>query len=328
MGAARWGAILLLLGPVPGRAQDAGADAYLRGAGLTAHLGRADGPALPIGRLTCAGCHGADGGGGTEGGPAAAPPIRWPVLAQPADDRPAYDAAALGRLLAQGVTPSGRQISGAMPRYQLSDDRLAALVAHLQALGRAETLGLAPDTIAVALPEAPADRAAALAAIAAFNAGGGAYGRQVVPAKPAFLDLGAASRALLPRLERAERDRLALLLRDDATLRPLPDALPAEPGPLRLAATLDAAGPRLADILARPGTRITLVGPPAASLDWALAAGQDARAAHVHAAVLLALGFLRDEGRQPLRSRLARRIAGADTAPMAEVYPEAAGPGP
>ena len=73
-----------------------------------------------------------------------------------------------------------------------------------------------------------------------------------------------------------ERDETveAMLLREDDTLHPLPDTLPAPPETLRLAATLDAAGPRLPAILARPGTRITLVGPAAASLDWALAAAR------------------------------------------------------
>lgn len=324
-------AALVLLGAAPALAGDAppgdarlGAEVYRTGAGLVAHLGSLDGPALPPGRLTCAGCHGEGGGGGIEG---RAPAIRWPVLAQADDDRPGYDADALGRLLALGVTPSGRQIGAAMPRYAVPPDRLAALVAHLQALGRAETQGIGPTTIAVALPDAPAARMAALAAMDAFNAQGGAYGRQVVPGEPAFLALGPLIDGLLPRMAQAEQDRLALLLRDDGgTLRPLPDALPAPPAALRLAATLDDAGPRLPAILARPGTRITLVGPPAASLDWALAAGQDAGAARVHAAVGLALELLRDEGRRPQRSRVQERIEAADPSRAIEVYPEAGGP--
>lgn len=313
--------VLFLLGGTPADADKAlpGAETYRNGAGLVAHLGSLEGPALPPGRLTCAGCHGVDGGGGTEG---RAPAVRWPVLAAPTDDRPAYDAQALARLLAQGVTPSGRQIGAVMPRYDVPPDRLAALVAHLQALGQAETQGIGPTTIAVTLPDAPAERAAALASIAAFNAEGGAYGRNVMPGAPAFLDLGMVARDLAPRLRQAEQDRLAMLLREDDALHPLPDALPAPSETLRLAATLDAAGPRLPAILARPGTRITLVGPAAASLDWALAAGQDASAAHVHAAVALALTLLRDEGRQPQRSRLLDRIKDADLSGAVEVYPE------
>ena len=143
-----------------------------------------------------------------------------------------------------------------------------------------------------------------------------------MPGAPAFLDLGMVARDLAPRLRHAEQDRLAMLLREDDALHPLPDALPAPPETLRLAATLDAAGPRLPAILARPGTRITLVGPAAASLDWALAAGHDASVAHVHAAVALALALLRDEGRQPQRSRLLDRIKDADLSGAVEVYPE------
>ncbi|TGN36889.1 hypothetical protein E4L95_23065, partial [Paracoccus liaowanqingii] len=66
----------MLAGPVAaqdGSVQD-GAAVFHRAEGLTAHLGRPDGPVLPQGTLTCAGCHGADGAGGTEGGSAAAPP--------------------------------------------------------------------------------------------------------------------------------------------------------------------------------------------------------------------------------------------------------------
>lgn len=310
--------LLLLALPLPAAAQAPdGAVVYGRGAGLQARLGRADGPLLPPGRVTCAGCHGADGLGGAEGGAQPAPPIGWATLAQGTDERPAYDAAGLARLLGAGVTPSGRQISARMPRFEAAPATVAALVAHLQALDAAQRQGLGPDSVALALPRDPGLRAAALAAIAAFNAEGGAWGRRAIVAEPAFLDLDAAAATLLPRLAAAEHARLAQLLRDEPDLRPLPAAAPE---PLRVAGTLDQLGPRLPDLLARPGAQAVVVGPASEPMLWALARHGGGAGAHGYAAIRAALDALRDAGRMPTRAGLARRIATADLSALVEVY--------
>lgn len=308
--------IAMLAGPAV--AQD-GASVYGQGAGLQARLGRADGPLLPPGRLTCAGCHGADGMGGAEGGAQPAPPIGWAALSQPTPDRPAYDEASLARLLADGVTPSGQVISAGMPRFSGAPRTMAALVAHLRALDAAQRQGLGADTVALALPDDRGLRAAALAAIDAFNAEGGAWGRHAVVAEPAFLDLGATTETLLPRLAAAEQARLAQLLRDEPDLRPLPQAADARL-PVQVAGTLDQLGPRLPALLARPGARAVVVGPASEPMLWALRQHQDGAGAHGYAAVRATLDLLRDAGRMPTRAGLARRIAQADLSALVEIY--------
>lgn len=312
------GLLLIAMLAGPAMAQD-GAAVYGQGAGLQARLGRADGPLLPPGRLTCAGCHGADGMGGAEGGAQPAPPISWATLSQPNPARPAYDAESFARLLADGVTPSGQNISARMPRFSGPPDTMAALVAHLRALDTAQRQGLGADTVAVALPSDPGLRAAALAAIAAFNAEGGAWGRRVVVAEPAFLDLGAATAALLPRLAAAEQARLAQLLRDEPDLQPLPQVAGA-PVPVQVAGTLDQLGPRLPALLTRPQARAVVVGPTAEPMLWALGQHQNGASAHGYAATRATLDLLRDAGRTPTRTGLARRIADADLAALVEVY--------
>lgn len=308
--------IAMLAGPA--MAQD-GASVYGQGAGLQARLGRADGPLLPPGRLTCAGCHGADGMGGAEGGAQPAPPIGWAALSQPTPDRPAYDEASLARLLADGVTPSGQQISARMPRFAGPPRTMAALVAHLRTLDDAQRQGLGADTVALALPRDPGLRAAALAAIDAFNAEGGAWGRRAVVAEPAFLDLGASTATLLPRLAAAEQARLAQLLRDEPDLQPLPETADARM-PMQVAGTLDQLGPRLPALLARPGARAVVVGPTSEPMLWALRQHQDGASAHGYAAVRATLDLLRDASRMPTRAGIARRIAEADLSAQIEVY--------
>lgn len=312
--------VLWLVLALPALGQD-GALAYAAGRGLTPHLGDLRGPELRAGRLTCAGCHGADGGGGSEGRANAAPPIRWPILTQPTDQRPAYDEAAFARLLAEGITPSGRRISAAMPRFRASDETVALLIAHLRQLDRDETRGVLPDRIALRLPRDPEARAGALAAIAVFNAGGGAYGRQLVEAEPAFLDLDAALARLSPRLTQAEDERLRRFLQEQPEFR-TPPARAARPG--RYAERLDRIAPLLPALLARPGTEVAVIGPAPAAMKWALGAGASGTAAHAYAATTLVLEVLWTQGRQPLRSRLEKDVATIDPAIAVEIYRQTA----
>ena len=291
-----------------------GAAIFETGAGLEARLGRPDGPRLPAERATCAGCHGTDGSGGREGA-APAPPIGWSALSSPTAERPAYDAAALGRLLAEGMAPGGRTISPQMPRFRLDQATLAALVAHLVRLDVAETEGLGPATVAVRLPDGAAAQRAARDAIAAFNAAGGSYGREVVVAEPAFLDLGTAMDLLAPRMVAAENDRLAQLMREDTQLRPIAEAEEAA----SVAGRLDDLGPHLEELLAG-GTRIVAVGPAPEALQWALDARQGGAAAGDWARATLALEKLRAASRHPRRSALMRAIAEADLSQAPAVY--------
>lgn len=306
-------AILILLAG-PSWAQD-GAALFQGGGGLVARLGGADGPILPQGQFSCAGCHGPDGRGGSEGGNQPAPPIDWTSLATATPERPAYDETSFARLLAQGVTPSGRVISARMPRFQAPPQDVAALAAHLRSLDARERQGLGGDSIAVALPGDPGPRDAALAAIAVFNAQGGTFGRQIVVADPAFLDLGAALETLLPRLRQAEETRVRDLLAGDAGLRPFVETAPAR----RIAATLDRIGPHLSALASR-GTEVQAVGPLSDAVAWAVDSGHDARAAHAFAATRAALELLRDMGRQPTRSGFGEMLETRNLDSMIQVY--------
>ncbi|MFT4012705.1 MAG: hypothetical protein QM682_04715 [Paracoccus sp. (in: a-proteobacteria)] len=310
----RWLALALVLAAAgQARAQD-GASVYQRGAGLSARLGSAQGAALPAGRLTCAGCHGPDGRGGAEGGAQPAPGIGWARLSAPGPDRPAYDRAGFLRLLEQGITPSGRVISGRMPRFSAPAPVIDALIGHLAALDGQEGLGLGADSIAVTLPAHPPARAAALAAIAAFNAEGGAYGRRIVPAAPAFLDLEAVLSELLPRLRAAEEARLQALLREDPGLRRMSGG-PAD----RVAGTLDEIGPELPALAARH-VQPVVVGPGPEAMDWAVRDHATGEAAHAYAAIRAALELLRQQGRQPGRTRFGEELRRLDAAALVDVY--------
>lgn len=304
-------ALVVLVGAAG--AQD-GAEIYARGAGLTARLGSAEGALLPAGRLTCAGCHGQDARGGSEGGLRPAPAIGWSILSQPAPDRPAYDAASFRRLLEQGVTPSGRVISGRMPRFSGPDAVFQALRDHLAALDAAETLGLTPNGIAVALPASGSGRAAALAALAAFNAEGGAYGRLLHEGSPAFLDMDDIASTLAPRIRSAEAQRLAALLAQDDQLRPVSDRTA-----LRVAGTLDQIGPQLTALLARKVKPI-VVGPSPEALRWALSEHHDADASHSYAAIRAGLECLRSQGRLPGRSKVHDALKSIDVSAMISIY--------
>lgn len=94
--------------------------------------------------VACAGCHGADGAGGGESF-VRAPDIRWFNLSKPYGDRrvggqvrPAYDARLLARAVRSGLASDGRRLDPVMPRFDLADDEIEALLDHLRQLsGRA-----------------------------------------------------------------------------------------------------------------------------------------------------------------------------------------------
>jgi hypothetical protein len=111
---------------------------------------------LPPRLRRCAGCHGADGLGGREGG-VAIPPITWRALTAPREassalpGRPAYDEAALIRALGEGIDSAGRPLAQGMPRFRLMPAQAAALVDYLRILGTERDLdpGVATDEIRV-----------------------------------------------------------------------------------------------------------------------------------------------------------------------------------
>ncbi len=128
----------------------------------------------------CVACHRPSGMGNFEGG-LAVPPIAGPTLFHPLDRdtahffraspqwrvRPAYDEASLGRLLRDGVTPDGRTVSTAMPRYRLADPDLADLTAYLRTLSATMPPGVDDRYIRIAsvsTPDVPRARVDAMMA--------------------------------------------------------------------------------------------------------------------------------------------------------------------
>jgi len=94
-------------------------------------------------QFSCQGCHGRSGMGGAEGAyivPAIAGQFLFAASPQPA--RPAYDQDSLARLLRDGVTPGGRQLSSLMPRYLLSDVEIGALASYLAGLSSGSSPGV------------------------------------------------------------------------------------------------------------------------------------------------------------------------------------------
>jgi cytochrome c oxidase subunit II len=88
----------------------------------------------------CYACHGADAKGrsfDTALGHFDAPDIRWSVISQPIPNDeggtdPAYDPTLFARALRQGLDSSGGQLEPVMPRWQVTDPEVNALIAYLQ----------------------------------------------------------------------------------------------------------------------------------------------------------------------------------------------------
>jgi ABC-type branched-subunit amino acid transport system substrate-binding protein len=169
---------------------------YLRGESpskkeITAMLGDID---VPASTLKCAGCHGLRGEGKTEGGVTAGN-LTWTNLLQPyghthpsGRKHGAFDEKLFTRALVHGVDPAGNQLAVAMPRYEMSPEDIADLIAYLKRIETDRDPGLTDTSIKVAtiLPKdgALADVGAAMkdvltAYFANVNAQGGIYNRRI-----------------------------------------------------------------------------------------------------------------------------------------------------
>ncbi|MCJ7683105.1 MAG: cytochrome c [Desulfobacteraceae bacterium] len=84
------------------------------------------------GQLTCASCHGPNGQGGKHSmgmmQEMDAEDIRWSVL------QPEFDAEKFQLAVTKGQDPDGTQLSTDMPRWNISDEDLADLIAFLKTL--------------------------------------------------------------------------------------------------------------------------------------------------------------------------------------------------
>lgn len=127
---------------IPGTALELGRSLYERGLGVEGREIRGrlgNGVELTGSTTACANCHGRDGRGSVEGG-LRAPDIRWTTLT----DRYApvrqgllavpYDRSSLRQTLLTGHRPDGTLLDPAMPRVDLTESEVAALVEQLIAL--------------------------------------------------------------------------------------------------------------------------------------------------------------------------------------------------
>src|SRR5258708_1021333 len=108
---------------------------------ITAVIGGEDGTEVSAAELPCGGCHGLDGRGRPEGGITPSD-LTWEALTRPYEvgqpgsrRHPAYDRRTLKRAITLGIDAGGSPLQQAMPRYRLTQDQAAALIAYLERLG-------------------------------------------------------------------------------------------------------------------------------------------------------------------------------------------------
>ena len=157
---------------------------------ITAVVGPGDVP-VSAASLPCAGCHGKDGRGRSEGG-VSPPNVRWDALTRPYEvtatlgrRRGPYTAPLVVRAVTMGVDASGQRLDPVMPRYRLSQRDAADLVAYLRTLDRAEEPGLTAVEVRVGGlfsrdAEGDAARSAVTALFEEIGARQGIFGRRPV----------------------------------------------------------------------------------------------------------------------------------------------------
>lgn len=134
-----------------------GRELYHRGASasgreITALVGEVD---VPASTLTCAGCHGERAEGKSEGGVTAGA-LTWSHLVKPyGHTHPSgrrhgpFDERSFVRAVREGVDPDDNELAVAMPRYKISPEDLADLVAYLKRIEFERDPGVADDAIKV-----------------------------------------------------------------------------------------------------------------------------------------------------------------------------------
>lgn len=194
-----------------------GRSIYLRGESpsgreIVAVLGELD---VPASTLTCAGCHGARGEGKTEGGVTAGA-LAWTHLTKPyGHTHPTgrrhaapFDDMALIRAVANGTDPAGNSLLVAMPRYRMSAEDMADLIAYLKRVEFDRDPGLSETTLTVgllipskgALFEAgQSAKALTIAYFEELNRQGGIYNRRV---ELRFTETGDTAEATATNVER------------------------------------------------------------------------------------------------------------------------------
>ena len=169
---------------------------YLRGASasgdeITAMMGEID---VPASTLTCAGCHGTRAEGKTEGGVTAGN-LTWSNLTklyghnhEDGRKHPAFSEISFTRALTAGVDPAGNKLAVAMPKYRMSQQGMADLIAYLKRIETDFDPGISENNIVIGtlLPdnEALSGLAQSMSDVlqayfAEVNNSGGIYNRKI-----------------------------------------------------------------------------------------------------------------------------------------------------
>jgi ABC-type branched-subunit amino acid transport system substrate-binding protein len=149
---------------------------------------------VPSSTVTCAGCHGARGEGKTEGGVTAGD-LTWINLTKPyGHTHPTgrkhgpFDEAAFVRAVTVGVDPAGNTMLSAMPRFKMSPEDVADLIAYVKRIEDDRDPGLSSASVKVGtllpargpLAETGASmRDVLVAYFDELNSKGGIYNRRV-----------------------------------------------------------------------------------------------------------------------------------------------------
>lgn len=204
--------------------QRRGKQIYLQGTSLSgkdilAYVGDSS-LEVPGSSLPCANCHGLDGQGKPEAGVNPSN-LTWEALTKPyglthPDGRkhPPYTERGLELAIGRGTDPGGNKLLNVMPRYEMSREDLADLIAYLERLGKDRDPGIneARIVIGTALPANGAlkDLGEAVKALCSaffeeLNSQGGIYHRRVDLKFAETGDSPAATRANIERLLKDEQ---------------------------------------------------------------------------------------------------------------------------
>jgi mono/diheme cytochrome c family protein len=152
---------------------------------LRAHLGP-QAVELEGRAVICAGCHGADRQGSQEGAVAVPALSAGTLLAAkavgPNAIRPAYNLERFTRAVTLGVDPSGRALSWAMPRFELTASEAQSLFLFLtgEQQGRQKGVSDTAVTIGLLVPSESIEHQVFAAFFGDLNVRGGIYGRRVI----------------------------------------------------------------------------------------------------------------------------------------------------
>ena len=199
--------------------ENRGKQIYVRGTSpsgkeILAYLGESS-LELPGSSMPCANCHGLDGRGKPEAGVTPSN-LTSEALTKPyglthPDGRkhPPYTERGLESAITRGLDPAGNKLSTVMPRYSMTRDDLADLIAYLGRLGKDTDPGISDNriTIGTAVPAkgALAEMGQAVRAVTAaffdeLNGQGGIYNRRI--------ELKVAETSGTPSAARSDIERL------------------------------------------------------------------------------------------------------------------------